>query len=205
MPAKKNTKTQKKPVAKKAPVKKTVKSVAKKRVAPKKVVKPVVVKVTPQPKPKMVSLGRAIANFFKGYFNFTGTATRAEYWWMFMMAFGSAVLLTIATLIVFARIPMIESLPAEVVVAASPIALWWAWALYAVWCVVIIIPMWALMARRLHDAGMSAHLLWISVAIMVAEALIPVSIVLSAISWFWSTVMFVFMLFPSKLKGNKYR
>lgn len=211
MPAKK--KTIKKPVAKKAPVKKTVKPAVKKpvtkkaparNVVAKKVVKPVVTARAPE-KPKMVSLGRAIANFFRGYFNFTGVATRAEYWWMFLMAFGPAVILTIATIIVFARIPMVETLPAEVVVAVSPIALWWCWAIYALWCMVIIIPMWALMARRLHDAGMSAHLLWISLAIMVAEAFLPVCILLSAISWLWSTVMFVFMLFPSKLRNNQYR
>ncbi|MBQ0013147.1 MAG: DUF805 domain-containing protein [Proteobacteria bacterium] len=203
MPAKK--KTIKKSVAKKAPVKKTVKTAAKKKVVAKKVARPIVVKAPEQPKQKVVSLWRAIANFFKGYFNFTGTATRSEYWWMFLMAFGPAVVLTIVTIIMFARIPMVESLPAEVVVAASPIALWWCWALYALWGLIIIIPMWALMARRLHDAGMTAHLLWINLAIMVAQAFLPLSILLSAISWFWSTVMLIFMLFPSKLRNNRYR
>ena len=214
MPKTKSKKqTNVKKIAKKTPVKKVVKKVAVKKTAVKKaaVKKPVVnvvntvVKVAPV-KQHVVSFGRAFVNFFKGYFNFTGTAQRSEYWWMVLAVFGPFFVLVCLTMVLFARIPMASVMPAEMLIAATPTWIWWLWVVYTLWTLVALIPMWALMARRLHDAGITAHILWISLLFIVAEmSVATVSMILMGASWTWSVMMIVFMLLPSKLKDNKYR
>ncbi|MCQ2581612.1 MAG: DUF805 domain-containing protein [Alphaproteobacteria bacterium] len=198
-----------KKVAKKVPVKKVVKKTVKKTAVKKATVKKTVVKnvekVAPA-KQHVVSFGRAFVNFFKGYFNFTGTAQRSEYWWMVLAIFGPFFILVGITMFLLARIPMATIMPAEMLIAATPIWIWWLWVIYTLWTLVALIPMWALMARRLHDAGITAHVLWISLLFVVAEmSVAPVSMILMGASWTWSVVMVIFMLLPSKLKDNKYR
>ena len=45
--------------------------------------------VTPKaPEVQFVEFGRAFNNFFQKYFDYRGTATRAEYWWMALLCWG---------------------------------------------------------------------------------------------------------------------
>lgn len=71
-----------------------------------------------------VSFGGAIASFYKNYATFSGRATRAEYWWVYLYTF-------LATLVLaFAFFPL-----AIVFLLAN------------------IVPNLALTVRRLHDVG----------------------------------------------------
>ncbi len=144
--------------------------------------------------PKMVSFGRAISNFFRKYFQFSGVATRAEYWWMFLFI----VVLSVVLVFVAARIQ-----PGHPVLAGC-IAMFWVLFLLA-----ILVPWFAVQARRLHDAGFSAKLLWISLAFMVYSMMSPEFvrnlIILNWINLFWGIFMLVLYTLPSKKNNNPYR
>ena len=143
---------------------------------------------------KMVSFGRAIANFFKKYFQFSGVATRAEYWWIILFWF-------LAAFVMIGTAVMVQ--PFNLLLAGF-IALMW-----VLFCVVMMVPMWGLMSRRLHDAGFSAKLLWISFVFFVYSMLVPdvmhSVLVIDWLSWMWCIVVFILFLFPSKTKNNPYR
>lgn len=143
---------------------------------------------------KMVSFGRAISNFFRKYFQFNGVATRAEYWWivLFLVIVSWASLLAIL---------MIQ--PSNVLLAGF-IALCW-----ILFCVVVVVPTWTLMSRRLHDAGFSAKLLWISFVFFIYSLVVPEfargSIIIDCLSFTWGIILLILFLFPSKKQGNMFR
>jgi len=149
-------------------------------------------------KEKMVSFGRAISNFFKKYFQFRGTATRAEYWWA-----------TLFIILVFvgAMVAAVLIQPLNMLLSAI-IALMW-----VLFCVVIIVPMWSVAARRLHDAGYSAKILLVSLVFFVYSFVVPRYIVLNAsimwwidwLSFFWGIIMLVLFVMPTKKQNNPYR
>lgn len=72
-----------------------------------------------------VSFGEAFKRFWKNYANFSGRATRSEYWWW-----------TLANFLI------------TIVVCLIPFAA-------VLWCLVTLIPSIALGFRRLHDVGRS--------------------------------------------------
>jgi len=143
---------------------------------------------------KMVSFGRAVSNFFRKYFQFSGVSTRAEYWWvvLFLIVVSWASLLAIL---------MIQPLN---LLLAGFIALCW-----ILFCVVVLVPTWALMSRRLHDAGFSAKLLWISFVFFIYSLVVPKfasgSIIIDCLSFTWGIILLILFLFPSKKQGNMFR
>lgn len=147
---------------------------------------------------KMVSFGRAVSNFFKKYFQFSGVATRAEYWWATL--FVLIVLIASMALAIWVQ-------PMNMLLAAI-IALFW-----LLFCVIIVVPMWSVAARRLHDAGFSAKLLLISLVFFVYSLLVPQYITPNAsivwwidmLSFFWGVVMLVLFVMPTKKQNNPYR
>ncbi len=155
-------------------------------------------RANPESKEKMVSFGRAISNFFKKYFQFRGVATRAEYWWA-----------TLFIILVFvgAMVAAVLIQPLNMLLSAI-IALMW-----LLFCVVIIVPMWAVAARRLHDAGYSAKILLISFVFFVYSFVVPRYVVLNAsvmswidwLSFFWGIIMLVLFVMPTKKQNNPYR
>ncbi len=154
---------------------------------------------------KMVSFGRAIVNFFKKYFTFSGTATRAEYWWMFLfMGICVTALIVIMSLIVAGVTQPVN--PDQEVSMGIKVAV-----LLPVVCFYLatIVPWYALMARRLHDIGFTAKLLWISVIFSVYSVFVPTFVRASAVmgwlNWMWTIVLLILFLFPSKTKNNPYR
>ena len=72
-----------------------------------------------------VSFGEAFKRFWKNYANFSGRATRSEYWWWFLANF---LITSAAALIPFLNI---------------------------VWGLVTLVPSFALGFRRMHDVGRS--------------------------------------------------
>ncbi|MBR6838100.1 MAG: DUF805 domain-containing protein [Alphaproteobacteria bacterium] len=162
---------------------KSVKSVSERRAAPKE---------------KMVSFGRAVANFFKKYFKFGGVATRAEYWWATLFVF-----LTLLVVMILAVLVQ----PYNMLLAAV-IALFW-----LLFCTIIVVPMWAVASRRLHDAGFSAKILLISLFFFIYSILVPAYVVpgtwvVWAIDWLsfiWGVIMIILFVMPSKKQNNPYR
>lgn len=163
--------------------------------------KPVVKHVKDDKKPKMVSFGRAFVNFFRKYIQFSGTATRAEYWWMWLWL----LVIIIATgLFAFVLVTVLLALFKNLY-QVETIIIW----VTNILCVGWIIPWYALMARRLHDVGVTAQILWISAAFNVYTMLIPTVVpnilVITVLNYIWSICMFVLFLLPSKTKNNPYR
>lgn len=72
-----------------------------------------------------VSFGEAFKRFWKNYANFSGRATRSEYWWWFLANF---LITSVAALIPFLNI---------------------------VWWLATLVPSFALGFRRMHDVGRS--------------------------------------------------
>ena len=144
---------------------------------------------------KMVPFGRAVANFFKKYAQFNGVATRAEYWW--------AMLFWACTLCVLLALPF--GLRSVGLVGLSVIV----FILLFVFCIGTVVPMWAVSARRLHDAGFTAKLLWVNFVFFLCSVLLQNGMQFeSTIKWLsfmWSIVMFVLFVFPSKKRDNPYR
>lgn len=81
-----------------------------------------------------VSFGEAFKRFWKNYANFSGRATRSEYWWWFLANF----LITSAV----ALIPFLN----------------------IVWGLVTLVPSFALVFRRMHDVGRSGAWIFAPVA-----------------------------------------
>ena len=79
----------------------------------------------------------AVASFFGNYFNFSGRATRSEYWWCYLIIALAYIILVI-------------------VAVAMPIV---GTVLYVVMIIAIFIPLLALSVRRLHDTNRSG--LWL--------------------------------------------
>jgi len=143
---------------------------------------------------KMVPFGRAIANFFNKYFQFGGVATRAEYWWVILFVVGVAFVLINAAV-------MLQ--PVNLLLAGFIAMLW------VLFGVIVLIPLWTLMSRRLHDAGFSAKLLVVSFVFFMYSVLSPEVIrnirTVNWLSFMWGIIMFILFLFPSKTKDNPYR
>lgn len=177
------------------PVKKQIVRKSNKPVVQPKVVKSV---ARPDKKSKCVSFGRAVSNFFKKYFQFNGVATRAEYWWaMLFVVIGVVGLISAAWFLQ----------PVNLLVSGFVAMMW------VLFCVVIIVPTWAVMARRLHDAGFTARLLYINLVFLVYSILVPwviaaplrVSSIIGWLDFCWGIVMLVLACFPSKTQNNPYR
>lgn len=81
-----------------------------------------------------VSFGEAFKRFWKNYANFSGRATRSEYWWWFLANF----LITSAV----ALIPFLN----------------------IVWGLATLVPSFALGFRRMHDVGRSGAWIFAPVA-----------------------------------------
>ena len=147
-----------------------------------------------QKEQKIVSFGRAVANFFEKYFQFSGVATRAEYWWaiLFLVIVGFVLIMSAMVL-----------QPFNLLLAGFIAMLW------VLFCVVIVVPLWAVMSRRLHDAGFSAKLLWISFIFFLYSMLVPKVmpniVVVDWLSFAWGIIVLILSLFPSKRNNNPYR
>lgn len=83
-----------------------------------------------------VGFGKAVALFFKNYFNFKDRASKSEYWWAYLFN----VLMNIPILIISSAVPPLGGL----------------------FSVALMIPGLAITVRRLHDVGKSGGYIFIS-------------------------------------------
>lgn len=143
-------------------------------------------------KQKMVPFGTAIKNFFTKYFDFQGTATRSEYWFVWLALFVLRV--------IFVALPL----------GILGTILW----------AIVFLPSRALACRRFHDVGLScwwylAPMLFLLVFGMLRMNMwffllnldqMPMDLlVMIGLYFVYVSGVFVVLVQPSKLKNNKYR
>ena len=92
-----------------------------------------------------VSFGQAVALLFKNYVNFKGRASQSEYWFSYLFF--------VLAVIAFGWVDGFISLP-----AVSPLASMFG--ARTIPFLALLLPLFALGARRLHDTGRSGHYLW---------------------------------------------
>ena len=115
----------------------------------------------------------AVQRFFKKYATFSGRASRSEYWWWTLVAFAVGVVLNIITSVAGAAG---STVTADGTPVPGPGALVGS-ILLIIWGLAVIVPSFALLVRRLHDANLSG---WLALLILVpflgALALVVMSI-----------------------------
>lgn len=149
-------------------------------------------------KQTMVDFGTAITRFWSKYTDFDGVAQRSEFWFWWLFNF----LVTSCLQLLVIIDPVVEGV------------------FLIAWFIATFVPWLALYSRRFHDAGFSAKLLWLPLAVMFGIAIVfflfgllyasieimgatSLLLLLSAFGYF--VFMIVVCLLPSKLKNNPYR
>lgn len=152
-----------------------------------------------------------IENLTAKYFQFSGRASRAEFWWFILCAIGT----NIAFMLVLAVIGNVTGTLAEVQNAAQTemmisvatthsvffgIFLF----LFLIWQIYIIIPTLAVTTRRLHDSSISGW--WVAAYILITlfAYLWIYPEVSSWIAGLLSIAIFIFTLFKGDAQANKY-
>ncbi len=96
-----------------------------------------------------MTFGQSISTCFSNFANFQGQARRSEFWWFFL--FSSVILFVVQVLLAFAPDGFPDS-TAFAVTASSIIG------------IVLLIPFYAVDARRLHDTGKSG---WLQLLVLI--------------------------------------
>ena len=96
-----------------------------------------------------MTFGQSISTCFSNFANFQGRARRSEFWWFFL--FSSVILFVVQVLLAFAPDGFLDS-TAFAVIASSIVG------------VVLLIPFYAVGARRLHDTGKSG---WLQLLVLI--------------------------------------
>ena len=145
----------------------------------------------------MIGFGEAIRNFFRNYFNFSGTATRAEFWWIVLALF---LCLTLPTILM----SMLGFLGGLGVLLATLIG-------FAALLLLLasIIPLISLGFRRYHDAGFSGMLFLLfyvsGLFIAFVQTFVMTGWLITLLSWVLTIANIVILVLPSKMQGNPYR
>lgn len=124
----------------------------------------------------------------RGFTEWTGTSSRSEYWWSYLMTWIIATLF--ALLIVISTLSY-NSFEAEIVF--SPMSAILAFGLI-IFLLASLIPSISMTVRRLHDAGLSGWWILLLLLSLICE---PLSIIISI-------VFFIFAVLPTKVDGNPY-
>lgn len=193
----KNVKTKSAPAKKTVAKKNTVASrtAAKKTVTPAKAMSKTV--VTPN-----IGLRAAIRDFFARYFVFNGISTRAQYWWVALFNFLVLAFLGFG-------VPGIAVMVLESGVTGGGVFL----GMLGLACMTvgglfgfaIIIPTIALWARRVHDAGFSAWVLFVPWIVVAMTRLVLPDTISNVLSFMVSAWGLALALMPSKVENNPYR
>lgn len=115
----------------------------------------------------MITMSQSFKSYWKNYFNFTGTATRAEYWWMavwsipiFIVWFIVTIMITVFSFESQGKINVefdtftefFQHIPVSLMV----------WSLLSVLILLaLIIPTLSLSVRRYRDSGLNEIAVWV--------------------------------------------
>jgi uncharacterized membrane protein YhaH (DUF805 family) len=89
----------------------------------------------------MFSFQEAVVSFFRKYFQFSGRATRSEYWWPQLLNFVVGLMIGFAGVFAAGATGMHNALFID--------------SMTTLWNLAIVVPLLALAVRRLHDVGFS--------------------------------------------------
>jgi uncharacterized membrane protein YhaH (DUF805 family) len=95
-----------------------------------------------------VSFGRSVASFWRHYAVFSGRSTRSEFWWAMLFLAVVAFPVSLVDVVVFPD--------AVMEIGVGPISV--------LFFFVVLVPYAALFVRRLHDVGMAAW--WVFVTLL---------------------------------------
>ncbi|WP_431279607.1 DUF805 domain-containing protein [Leifsonia poae] len=129
------------------------------------------------------SFGDAVRRFFRKYTDFTGRASRSEFWWWWLLSVLIAVVFEIL-LLTLGNVGGVTT--SDGTRALGPIS-WILLVAYLIWVVVIVTPSIALIWRRLHDANLAGPFFFLG--------FIPV---------IGGILLLVFYLLPSKPEGARF-
>ena len=129
------------------------------------------------------TIGQSFVRFFKNYVNFSGRASRSEFWWMALITWGAIFLLGI----VVALIEEATSARYSPLVGAADALIGMLGILFAVFMLGIIVPWISIGWRRLHDANLAGPLY-----------------LLNLIPYLGSLVVFIFTLLPPRPEGRRF-
>ena len=122
---------------------------------------------TPQYQAYSTGFIEALSRFWGNYFNFSGRATRSEFWFAILLN----VLANIAFFYFsFVLLAVSENRFGEASEAAIALIV----ALQIGWTAITLIPYFSLYTRRLHDTNRSGWLLWLNILVLPAIYLIGI-------------------------------
>lgn len=145
------------------------------------------------------TFGQAISRFFKNYANFSGRASRSEYWWV--QLFIALIMIVPVIVLIIGIIAMIASSANSYAYSGDPslgsvmVLLLGAFLMFAVWAATLI-PMLALGWRRLHDGNFPGPLYLITLG-----SYIPF---INYIAWLGNIAILVLTIMPSKPEGRRF-
>lgn len=119
-------------------------------------------------------------NILKNYVNFNGRVSRKEYWQTGLVIIGVMLALSLVSSILFAIAMDIESIPL-IIISIIPLLATLAYS------IAIIVPLYGLAVRRLHDTDKSGWFL-----------------LLSFVPYIGSIIVFVFTVLDSQPGDNQY-
>ena len=128
------------------------------------------------------SIGVAFVRFWKKYVDFTGRASRSEYWWWFLvwiLVEAVLVIIALSTGNVVSTISRTGFHPGR--------SFWVIWLLLAVWALATFIPHLAIVWRRLHDANLAGPFYFLAFVPAVGNI-----------------ILIVLMLLPSNQEGARF-
>lgn len=102
------------------------------------------------------TMGQAWKRFWRKYVDFSGRASRSEYWyaalWVFILTFGSYIVMTVLFAVLGSVLVTSSDGAAAFGIISGVLGFLWLLAYIA-----IVLPMIALAVRRLHDAGYAGY------------------------------------------------
>ena len=96
-----------------------------------------------------MTFGQSISTCFSNFANFQGRARRSKFWWFFL--FSSVILFVVQVLLAFAP----DGFPDSTAFAVTA---------FSIIGIVLLIPFYAVDARRLHDTGKSG---WLQLLVLI--------------------------------------
>ncbi|WP_374009618.1 DUF805 domain-containing protein [Leifsonia sp. LS-T14] len=129
------------------------------------------------------SIGQAVQRFFKKYADFTGRASRSEYWWWYLVTIIVAIVLEVLALTLGTAGATTND---DGTSTPGPL-FWLPVVLIIAWGLGTIVPHLALTWRRLHDANLAGPFFFLG--------LIP---------FVGGIIVLVLVLLPSKPEGARF-
>ena len=103
-----------------------------------------------------VSFGEAVKRAFSQYCKFTGRASRSEYWWFFLFLSIINIIFSGGSSFFTVKGVFDGTITSEISALLNPFVI-----ASGIWGLIILLPTWGLLFRRLHDTGRSGwNCLW---------------------------------------------